>query len=238
MCSSDLCTCARAQAQVQVQAARRFGIGSIFRRRAQATVFSADDSLAGTWLPEILRTPADVYLQGYWQSEQYFKPVEQLIRDDLRLKHAPAGENLALAQAIGAVDAVSVHVRRGDYASKPQLENLLGLLPPEYYQRAGQTIAAARPSAEFFVFSDDPEWARRNLRFERPVHFVAHNGPEAPHEDLRLMSLCRHHIVANSSLSWWGAWLCAIAEKIVVAPQPWFQRLPMPDLVPQGWLRL
>jgi len=230
--------CAALKARAQAQASPRFGMGSLLRRRARAAVFCADDSLAGTWLPDILRTPADVYLQGYWQSEQYFKPVEQLLRDELRLKHEPAGENLALAQTIGSVEAVSVHVRRGDYASNPQLERLLGLLPPEYYQRAGATIAAARPSAEFFVFSDDPDWARRNLGFGRPTHFIVHNGPEAPHEDLRLMSLCRHHIVANSSLSWWGAWLCANADKMVVAPAQWFQRLPMPDLVPQGWLRL
>jgi hypothetical protein len=230
--------CAELKARALAQASPRFGMRSLFRRRAQAAVFSADDSLAGTWLPEILRTPADVYLQGYWQSEQYFKPVEQLIRDELRLKRELAGENLALAQKIGAVEAVSVHVRRGDYASNPQLGTMLGLLPPEYYQRASRAIAEAHPSARFFVFSDDPDWARHNLRLEHPVHCVAHNGPEAPHEDRRLMSRCRHHIVANSSLSWWGAWLCANTEKIVVAPAQWFQRLPMPDLVPQGWLRL
>ena len=230
--------CAALKARAQEGASRRFGLGSLLRRRARAAVFSADDSLAGTWLPEILRTPADVYLQGYWQSEHYFKPVEQTIRADLRLKRELAGDNLALAQKIGAVEAVSVHVRRGDYASNPQLERLLGVLPPEYYQRACESIAAARPATEYFVFSDDPDWARRNLRFERPAHFVAHNGPDAPQEDLRLMSLCRHHIVANSSLSWWGAWLCAHADKTVIAPAQWFQRLPMPDLVPQGWLRL
>jgi hypothetical protein len=231
----------RALAQTQQQGTRSWDIRSLLQLRSQAgrsAVFSADDSLAGTYLPEILSTPPDVYLQGYWQSERYFKPIEQVIRDDLRFNNELSGENLALAQNIASVDAVSLHIRRGDYASNPHLNRLLGLLPLEYYQRASLAIAKALPSAHFFVFSDDPDWAKDHLRLGRPASFVAHNGPTAPHEDLRLMSLCRHHIVANSSLSWWGAWLCGNAAKIVIAPAQWFAQVPMPDLVPASWRRL
>ncbi len=226
------------KSRAQAGRSRRWGFSSILRRRARSAIFATDDSLAGTYLPEILRTPADVYLQGYWQSEQYFKPVEAAIRDDLRLKHELAGDNLVLARSIGAADAVSLHIRRGDYASNPYLDKLFGVLPLEYYQRASRSILEALPGAHFFVFSDDPGWASSNLRIDAPLTFVAHNGPEAPQEDLRLMSLCRHHIVANSSLSWWGAWLCTNAEKMVIAPAQWFRQQPMPDLVPDRWLRL
>ena len=231
----------RALAQTEQERTGYRGIRSILNRRSQAgrsSVFRADDSLAGTYLPEILRTPRDVYLQGYWQSERYFKPIEEVIRGDLRFRNELSGENLSLAKRIGSADAVSLHIRRGDYASNQHLSKLLGLLPIEYYHRATQTIAKALPSAHFFVFSDDPGWAKENLRLGLPASFVSHNGPAAPHEDLRLMSLCRYHIVANSSLSWWGAWLCENASKIVIAPARWFLQVPMPDLVPATWLRL
>ena len=231
----------RALAQTQKERTRYRGIRSMLNWRARAgrsAVFNADDSLAGTYLAEILSTPRDVYLQGYWQSERYFKPIEKVIRSDLRFSDELRGENLALAQDIASAEAVSLHIRRGDYASNPHLSQLFGLLPLEYYHRASQTIAATLPAARFFVYSDDPDWAKDHLRLGRPATFVSHNGPAAPHEDLRLMSLCKHHIVANSSLSWWGAWLCENPSKIVVAPAQWFAQVPMPDLVPASWLRL
>jgi Glycosyl transferase family 11 len=210
-------------------------------RRSEADggcVFQAGDSLAGTYLPEILRTPRDVYLDGYWQSEQYFKPVEQVIRGDLRFRSELAGDNLATAQQISGVAAVSLHIRRGDYATNRNLSEILGLLPLEYYHRAIERIAATVAAPHFFVFSDDPGWAKDNLRIGFPASFVCHNGPAAPHEDLRLMSLCRYHITANSSLSWWGAWLCENSAKTIIAPERWFLKVPMSDIVPAGWIRL
>ena len=231
-----------ASIQAGIDPQRAFGtIRALFARRPQADarhLFRAGDELAGTYLPEILRTPRDVYLQGYWQSEQYFQAIEQTIRDDLRLPAEPAGANLAMAAQIGGVDAVSLHVRRGDYASNPQLGSLLGVLPLDYYQRAAERIAATVKAAHFFVFSDDPDWAKGNLRIPFPATFVAHNGPDAPQEDLRLMALCRHHVTANSSLSWWGAWLCTHAAKTVISPARWFLKTPMPDIAPATWIRL
>lgn len=209
-----------------------------FLRAEKPALFQAGDELAGTYLPEMLDTRRDVYLQGYWQSERYFKPAEQVIRGDLRHKADATGANRAMADHIGSVDAVSLHIRRGDYASNPNLNAILGLLPMDYYHRAVERIAAKLPSAHFFVFSDDPQWAHDNLRIAHPATFVSHNGPDAPHEDLRLMSLCGHHITANSSLSWWGAWLCGHTAKTVIAPERWFRKTPMPDIAPSGWIRL
>jgi hypothetical protein len=221
---------------------RAFGaIRALFARRPAADarhLFRAGDELAGTYLPEILRTPRNVYLQGYWQSEQYFQPIEQTIRDDLRQKAELAGANLAMAGQIGGVDAVSLHVRRGDYAGNPHLGGLLGVLPLDYYHRAVERVGAMVKAPHFFVFSDDPDWAKAHLRIAHPATFVAHNGPDAPQEDLRLMALCRHHVTANSSLSWWGAWLCPHAAKTVIAPARWFLKTSMPDIAPAAWIRL
>ena len=92
----------------------------------------------------------------------------------------------------------------------------------------------------FFVFSDEPAWVKSNLRVDVPMTCLEHNGPEKGYEDLRLMSLCRHHIIANSSFSWWGAWLSDYSGKIVIAPQKWFKRddIDTSDLLPESWLRL
>jgi hypothetical protein len=101
-------------------------------------------------------------------------------------------------------------------------------------------ITAQVNAQHFYVFSDDPEWARQHIDFLKPVTVVHHNGTETAYEDLRLMSLCKHHIIANSSLSWWGAWLSKYPEKIVVAPKQWFnnEKRNTSDLIPKQWMRI
>jgi hypothetical protein len=91
-----------------------------------------------------------------------------------------------------------------------------------------------------FVFSDDPDWVEANLGFQSPFIVLRHNGPEGDYEDLRLMSLCDHHIIANSTFSWWGAWLCPKSDKIVIAPRNWFQDAShsTADLIPEEWIRV
>jgi hypothetical protein len=103
-----------------------------------------------------------------------------------------------------------------------------------------ETMARRVSSLHFFVFSDDPAWVRENLRFAAPMTYVDHNGSGRGYEDLRLMSACRHHIIANSSFSWWGGWLGRNPEQIVIAPQKWFNRtdIDTSDLIPESWLRL
>jgi len=183
-----------------------------------------------------LDAPGNVYLIGYWQSEKYFKEIEETIRREFSFKIEPDGWNAEMARCIRGVNAVAVAVRRADYVTDPVTSQIMGTCPPEYYRGAARLAASRAPDPHFFVFSDDPEWARAKLELGGPVTFLTHNGPDKAYENMRLMSLCRHHIIANSTFSWWGAWL-ANSGGIVVAPKKWFNtdRNDARDIVPETW---
>ncbi len=190
--------------------------------------------------PDILRLGGSVYLRGYWQSEKYFKDIEHIIRQDFTFRHAPDAENQGLARIIANANSVSLHIRRGDYVSNPRFFRKFGVCSLEYYQSAAAKVAEKVNDPHLFVFSDDIDWARDNLRLQYPLTLVAHNDADKDYEDLRLMSLCRHHIIANSSFSWWGAWLCTNPVKIVIAPKRW-SNVPSwdtRDLIPDSWQRI
>lgn len=191
--------------------------------------------------PELLtRLPAETYLVGYWQNEGYFRDVAAQIRAELALRHPPGGSNAEALAAIAGCTAVSLHVRRGDYVTNKAANAVHGVCPPDYYRRAVALIAGRVADPHFFVFSDDVPWVRANLPIGGPVTYLDHNGPDAAHEDLRLMRACKHHIIANSTFSWWGAWLSDQPGKIVVAPRRWMNDpgYDAADLVPADWLRL
>ncbi len=187
--------------------------------------------------PDISIVKDESYLMGYWQSEKYFNDFCDVIRSDFEFKGELNGKNAELAQRVARGNSVSVHVRRGDYASNPRTKATHGLCTLAYYDTAIRYIADHVESPEFYVFSDDVPWARKNLAFSFPAIYVDHNRGRGSHNDMRLMSLCRHHIIANSSFSWWGAWLNASANKIVVAPRLWFANgACTEDLLPATWL--
>jgi Glycosyl transferase family 11 len=190
--------------------------------------------------PRILDLPDDVYLDGYWQSERYFSDAAETIRKEVTVKAPLNGRNAELARQIEKCQAVSLHVRRGDYVTEPITNQVHGICGLDYYSRAVAYISSRLKDPVFFVFSDDPAWVREHLALPYSLHFVDHNGAAHGFEDLRLMSLCRHHIVANSSFSWWGAWLNPCPDKIVVAPKRWFNHYDADtrDLCPEGWVRL
>lgn len=189
--------------------------------------------------PGIKKVPRDCYLAGYWQSEKYFQTHASAIRADFIFKSPPANRNAELAGQIAQVNAVSLHVRRGDYAKNPKTNATHGLSPLEYYQSAIQLIAEQVDQPIFFIFSDEPSWARENLKIKFPCQYVDHNQGAASYNDMRLMSKCKSHIIANSSFSWWGAWLNPDPEKIVIAPKKWFANdNDVNDLFPQGWVTL
>lgn len=189
--------------------------------------------------PNILKTPKDVYLDGYWQSERYFAPIADTIRREFRVNSEPDKENRILAEQIESRESVAVHVRRGDRVKDPRIARLHGTQSIEYYHSAARLIANEVRKPHFFVFSDDPQWAKSNLRLD-PVIYVTHNGDSRNYEDLRLMSLCKHSIIANSTFSWWAAWLNKNPNKLVIAPKNWFrtENLDTQDLIPQDWTQI
>jgi Glycosyl transferase family 11 len=193
------------------------------------------------WQKVPLDRSVDTLLIGYWQSERYFLPLANQVRHVFTLKLPPDDPTQRLLEDIDRHSAVSLHVRRGDYASNPVVQAKHGLLGLDYYAAAIAHILTFEPNAKFYVFSDDMNWVRASLPIAAPVEYVDLNGPDEPHEDLRLMSRCRHHIIANSSLSWWGAWLNPSPGKVVIAPRQWFtpeSRRDARDIVPPGWVRL
>jgi hypothetical protein len=187
--------------------------------------------------PWILRLQGELYLEGYWQSEKYFKDIANVIRAEFTVKAPLSGVNFELADRIKSCEAVAVHFRRGDYVTNPVTNQYHGVCPPEYYQRAMRKLANQVSNLHFFLFSDDPEWVEKTVQFECPLTIVATNGNAQPHEDIRLMSFCKYHIIANSTFSWWGAWLASYPQKIVYAPKKWFNmtNLYIRDLIPEEW---
>ena len=176
-----------------------------------------------------------LYLSGYWQTYKYAESVALKLRQEFRLQEPPQGNNQRLLEQIDAAPvSVSLHVRRGDYTLAAE-GNIA--LPLDYYHRAIDLIRQRFENPLFFIFSDDIEFARANLPAGMRQVFVEGNDDFSSQEDLRLMSACQHHIIANSSFSWWGAWLNPGSEKIVVAPRHWLlsPESAFPDLLPPTW---
>lgn len=191
--------------------------------------------------PGFERLGRDVYLSGYWQSERYFRDYEDRIREDFRIVRPPDAANRRMLEEIARVSAVSVHIRRGDYVSNARTNATHGTCSLDYF-RKGLSLIAEQKGIDpvVFAFSDDPQWVRENLDVPFELRLADHNDAAHGYEDLRLMSACRHHVIANSSFSWWSAWLNPSADKIVVAPKRWFAdpELVNPDIWPERWLRL
>ncbi|PKM92335.1 MAG: alpha-1,2-fucosyltransferase [Euryarchaeota archaeon HGW-Euryarchaeota-1] len=190
--------------------------------------------------PDVFKLKGNIYLDGYWQTEKYFKNIEDVIRRDFTVKTEPDEKNKDLLNKIKNCNGVAVHVRRGDYAEVPLTSSIHGICGLDYYKKSVDLIAEKADKPHFFVFSDDMEWTKENLKIDFPVTYLSHNRPDKGHEDLRLMSNCRHFIIANSSFSWWGAWLSNNPDKIVLAPERWFKKEGMDtnDLIPDGWMRV
>jgi hypothetical protein len=187
----------------------------------------------------IENTPDDCYLLGYWQSDKYFAEAASEISQAFTFR-LPLGErNGQLTERIQASNSVSLHVRRGDYVSDPRTSQVNGACSMDYYEAAVGYVAQRVPEPHFFIFSDDIAWVRENLRVGHLCTYVDNNKGSDSYNDMRLMSFCRHNIVANSSFSWWGAWLNRSGDKIVIAPQRWFANGGnIKDLIPQSWVRL
>lgn len=187
--------------------------------------------------PKIMDQKGSVYLDGYFQSESYFKDQESFIREDFTLKDAWSRNKALLAEMIkNDSAAVSLHVRRGDYLTHPDFG---GIVTKEYYLQAIKLVKGHIPTPHFYVFSDDIQWCKAELGLEAGATFVS-NPELKDYEEMILMSLCKNHIIANSSFSWWGAWLNPNPNKQVIAPalwsnlhEDWYR-----DIIPVTWTRI
>lgn len=185
------------------------------------------------------KLPRKAVLQGYFQSEKYFINIRSLIMEDFEFLKTPNSKNKQIQDDINACkSSVALHVRRGDYASSENVSKFHGLSSLDYYRTAVKIIESAVNQPSYYVFSDDPDWCKKNLKFNNRTTYIDWNTDGA--EDLRLMKSCKHNIIANSSFSWWGAWLNTNQTKIVVAPKQWFNdpAINTNDVIPGSWQRI
>ena len=181
----------------------------------------------------------NIYLKGYRQSEKYFIHIEDKIRKDFRLKESLIERVKEFSVSLLSTESVSIHIRRGDYTNAA-VQNTHGSLSKEYYQNAIALINSSVNNPSFYIFSDDVKWAKENLEFNNNVHFVSGNISTTHFEDHFLMSQCKHNIIANSTFSWWAAWLNENKLKTVIAPKKWYNKVKLntSDLIPPNWLRI
>ena len=180
------------------------------------------------------------YLKGYWQTEKYFIKNKEKIIKDLTLIHEPDGLNVETLKEIQKSKSISLHIRRGDYVSNKTYNQNHGIIDLSYYEKAVNHISKKIGNdIKVFAFSDDPDWVYKNLNLPFQIKFIDNNSSENSYEDLRLMLNCDHNIIANSSFSWWGAWLNLNPNKIIISPQKWYgnKQIQNPDIVPSTWLK-
>ena len=192
--------------------------------------FAFDDS--------VISASGDKYLVGYWQSPKYFEDAADVIRSDFALTADQVGVSAGVMSDLARDGTVSVHVRRGDYVTDPVSSSYHGVCSTKYYTDALELLSDRLDVRKVFVFSDDIEWARSELRFAAPTVLMSESGGASDIADFFLMSQCEHHVIANSSFSWWAAWLGRRRDGCVVSPRHWFtdSTIDTGDLRPPGWL--
>jgi len=187
--------------------------------------------------PAVMQLGPGRYLHGYWQSYRYFEPIADQLRRDLAFTSLLDGANAEMAGRIAkAQTPVSIHVRRGDYVTA----GAHGVCTADYYRTATAQLSQTHGALTCFVFSNDPDWVRDNLDLGQETVIVDINDEASGIFDMHLQSLCAHHVIANSSFSWWAAWLNPSADKQVIAPRQWFAAAEAdnPDLIPGSWIRI
>ncbi|WP_417833492.1 alpha-1,2-fucosyltransferase [Thalassospira xiamenensis] len=182
----------------------------------------------------------DVCLEGYWQSPKYFVNIKKDIYNEFRISKLTSPYRISVSHQILNGNSVSIHIRRGDYISNPKTNSYHGTCSVLWYNRAMEIIQSKFKDINYFVFSDDLNWAKENIHSRYPINFVENQSDGKDYEDLYIMSLCKHNIIANSSFSWWSAWLNRNPEKVVICPQDWFsvKHINTKDLIPDEWIKL
>lgn len=186
-----------------------------------------------------LKSP--LYLMGFWQNYRYFENIKRRLEKDLAFLSPLSPRTLLRAQQIQSSPSVFIHVRRGDYLT-PSAQAAHGSTKFEYYEAAYRKICGLAPDVTAFVFSDDISWCRSAFPFLQKVEFIDHTNAASAYEDLYMMSICNYGILANSSFSWWGAWLGQHNKRMLIAPSKWYENPILnkqaEGICPPNWVRL
>ncbi len=181
----------------------------------------------------------DIVLDGHWFSQKYFSKYTEDIATSFDLSKYAKEADKELQEEINNCNSVFLHIRRADYVSNPEVAAQQGIITLDYYNRAIQYLKNKVGDIKIFVFSDDIEWAKKNLKSDVPIKYVEGNVND-PILDVFLMSICKHSIIANSTFSWWAAWLNKDKKKIVISPKYWFANdtPSSKDIIPTEWIKL
>lgn len=197
------------------------------------------EKVFGHFHKELFDKTASTYLDGYWQNERYFSAIRSTLLEDFAMKDKISITAQLYLAEIESNNSVSLHIRRGDYISNQHTNSFHGTCGLAYYKEAVSVIEKQFKHPRYFIFSDDIEWCKQNFEFVEDKIFIENITSI---EDLELMKNCKHNIIANSTFSWWGAWLNQNPEKIVIAPNQWFADKDMQEqtygLIPEDWIRI
>lgn len=187
---------------------------------------------------EVLKNLEDYYLDGFWQNEKFFYDIRRQLLSEFIFPEIESQQNRDIKAKIEACNSVSVHIRRGDYVSDKYMKKYGSVCNEQYYAKAVEYMLSRVKDAEFFVFTDDYEWVVSNMTFPHRTTFVSSNEGNKAYVDMQLMSCCKHNIIANSSFSWWGAWLNTYENKIVVSPSVWTNVDNNDKIICESWIRI
>ena len=180
----------------------------------------------------------NTYIEGFFQSDKYFRDFDLGFEFQNELNE----KNKEISEQIKNSESISLHIRRGDYVKKKVYQNMFATCSPDYYKRAVDIITNIHPRDNYklFIFSDDIKWVKENIKLPYEMVYVDFNKGKESYNDMRLMSMCKHNVIANSSFSWWGAYLNKNHYKVVVAPQKWFNEdtQNQHDVIPEKWIRI
>ena len=213
---------------------------TILKYLSYVNITLIEDNVPSIYKPNIFHKKGYVFYLGYWQTEKYFKGIENIIRESFSFNlDLLSTKTKKCTKNIQTSNSISIHIRRGDYL-KPQYNHLYGnICTLEYYQKAISIIKKKYNNNDihFYIFSDDITWVKNNLNIS-PSTFIDWNTKDDSWQDMFMMSQCKHNIIANSSFSWWGAWLNNNPQKTVICPSRFLNVDEKSDIIPQNWIKI
>ena len=207
---------------------------ALSRSRDQTPIYKEQSK---TFDPQFNLLTAPIELDGYFFSDKYFADQSDTIRTELQPPAATDADSVRILSRIQEQESTALHIRRGDYVTNKKASDRFCSCTLDYYEQAMEQIGG---NGTVFVFSDDIQWAKQNLRQVKPLEFVDADPNQDGIRDMWLMTCAHHHIIANSSFSWWGAWLAGAEQGVTIAPAKWFNdsAIDDSDMVPESWIRI